>query len=469
MQKRERRWPWIAASIVVAGMFVASFVDVEVAPEGDPRPVGGVEDIAALADRPDLNVLFILIDTLRADRLGAYGYERDTSPHLDRLAESGVRFSRQLAQASWTKASMASMWTGLYPLRNGVTKFDDMIPESARMPAEVFKAAGFRTIGIYRNGWVSPNFGFGQGFDAYTRPAPSRLPPSVRRENPTISQSSTDEDAIKTAIEFLRVRGHERWLLYLHLMDVHEYLYDEGTALFGGSYSDVYDNSIRWTDQAIGHLIDYLDATGLSERTLVVVASDHGEAFRERGFEGHARVVYRESTEVPLLMRLPFRLEPGVVVPGRTRNVDIWPTVLELAGLEASTGTDGRSRVEDILASARGATPSDGDEVGIAHLDQRWGQQSEEKLPTVAVAEGSLRYVRTTPLEGGEPIEELFDAARDAAELEDLSEEEIEDLARLRALADAYLDSEPEWGAAPTRELNELELNQLRALGYAVP
>ncbi len=86
MQKRERRWPWIAASIVVAGMFVASFVDVEVAPEGDPRPVGGVEDIATLADRPDLNVLFILIDTLRADRLGAYGYERDTSPvHIDAI------------------------------------------------------------------------------------------------------------------------------------------------------------------------------------------------------------------------------------------------------------------------------------------------------------------------------------------------------------------------------------------------
>jgi len=469
MQRSERRWPWIAGSIVVVALFVGSFVDVDLSAGGDPRPVGQVDDIAALAERSDLNVLFILIDTLRADRLGAYGYERDTSPSLDRLAASGIRFSRQLAQSSWTKASMASMWTGLNPLRNGVTKFDDMIPDRARMPAEVFRAAGFRTVGIYRNGWVSPNFGFARGFDAYTRPAPSRLPPSVRRENPTISEANTDEDAVKTAIEFLRVRGDDRWLLYLHLMDVHEYLYDETTALFGSSYSDVYDNSIRWTDRAVGHLLDYLDAKGLSKRTIVVVASDHGEAFRERGFEGHARVVYRESTEVPLLIQLPFRLEPGIVVGGRSRNVDIWPTVLELVGLEATTGTDGRSRVGDILASARGTDERGTPEVGIAHLDQRWGQSSTVKLPAVAVTEGTLRYVRTPLLEGGPSLEELFDAARDAAELEDLSEERVEDLVRLREMADAYLASDPEWGEAPSREISEFELNQLRALGYAIP
>ncbi len=469
METHERRWPWLVASGVVALMFIAAFVDVDLSPGGDPRSTATIDEVATLRDRSDLNVLFILIDTLRADRVGAYGYARDTTPNLDRLAASGVRFSRHLAQSSWTKASMASMWTALYPLRNGVTRFDDVIPDRARMPAEILKDAGFQTIAIYRNGWVSPNFGFAQGFDVYTRPAPNRLPASVRRENPTIAQGGTDEDAIKTAIEFLRVRGHDRWFLYLHLMDVHEYLYDEETALFGGAYTDVYDNSIRWVDRAIGHLLDHLDQVGLSENTIVVVAADHGEAFRERGYEGHARVVYRESTEVPFLIRLPFQLEPGLVVRERTRNVDIWPTLLDLLGLAAPTDTDGRSRLADVIASARAEGPAETSGRGIAHLDQRWGQQSETPMPTVAVTEGSLRYVRTSPLANGPSREELFDAGADPLELRDLSPDDLAAVERLRAMADEYLDSTPEWGTAPTRELDELELNQLRALGYAIP
>ena len=88
----------------------------------NPRPLGDATDIEELHERSDLNLLFILIDTLRADRLGAYGYERDTSPTIDALAADGVRFAQQLSQSSWTKCSMASLWTGLYPARTGVTR-----------------------------------------------------------------------------------------------------------------------------------------------------------------------------------------------------------------------------------------------------------------------------------------------------------------------------------------------------------
>jgi arylsulfatase A-like enzyme len=126
-----------------------------------------------MAEREDLNVLFLVIDTLRADRLGMYGYSRDTSPKFDRWASTGVRFDRHLAQSSWTKASMASLWTSLYPMRTGVTRYDDVLAEEAVMAAERFSDAGFRTIGIYRNGWVAPTFGFDQGFDVYTH-APRR-------------------------------------------------------------------------------------------------------------------------------------------------------------------------------------------------------------------------------------------------------------------------------------------------------
>ncbi len=171
MAKRliDQRWPWILAAVAIAIVFLSTSVEFHRPVDWDERPVGSVEDILELRDRTDLNVLFVLIDTLRADRLGSYGYERDTSPQLDRLARSGVRFGRHLAQASWTKASMASLWTGLYPARTGITRYNHVLPDEAMMPAEILRSSGFRTAGIYRNGWVAPTFGFGQGFEVYQK------------------------------------------------------------------------------------------------------------------------------------------------------------------------------------------------------------------------------------------------------------------------------------------------------------
>ena len=195
-------------------------------------------------------------------------------------------------------------------------------------------------------------------------------------------------------MEFLRVSGQQRWFLYLHLMDLHEYIYDAESALFGASHSDLYDNSIRWTDGTIGLLLEALSELGQLENTLIAVTSDHGEAFLERGFEGHAREVYRESTEVPFLLSLPFRLEPGIVVEARTQNVDVWPTIFDLLGLEPPQGIDGRSRLPDILSSASGQRPDDAGRTAIADLDQNWARRDSDPLPAIAVVEGALRYVR---------------------------------------------------------------------------
>jgi arylsulfatase A-like enzyme len=174
----------------------------------DPRPRGALEDVLALRERSDLNVLFILVDTLRADRLGAYGYERDTSPNLDALAATGIRFAEQVSQSSWTKCSMASLWTGLYPVRTRVLRAYDVISPEARMPAEVFQEAGFRTAAIWRNGWIDPNFGFSQGFEIYLSPRSQRSRGArlVRLENPNVSLDGDDADILDSAREFLRAR-----------------------------------------------------------------------------------------------------------------------------------------------------------------------------------------------------------------------------------------------------------------------
>lgn len=470
-----QRWPWFVAIVVVIGIFLSylsTIVTVEIGDQDD-RPLGTAADIEALADRDDVNVLYILVDTLRSDRMSSYGYHRETSPVFDKLADRGVRFSRHLAQSSWTKCSMASLWTGLNPNRTGVTRFDHMLAEEATMPAEIFKEAGYQTIGLYRNGWVEGYFGFDQGFDYYGRTNGASAPPSVRRENPTMQNRSTDMSLIPSAVEFTRIYGDKPWFLYVHLMDLHEYLYDEDSAEFGTSYSDVYDNSILRVNLVIKQLMRKLRKGGHLDNTIIVLASDHGEAFSERGLEGHARKVFKESTEVPFIISFPFKLEPGVVLGHRTRNIDAWPTVLDIMGLPALPDADGVSQLPYILAAARGeelAPPAEAP-IGISHLDEHWGQRDKEPSPTIAVTEGSFRFVMQPAADSSRVTpEQLFDANRDASELTDHLEQEPEVAERMRVALAEYLQAKPPWGSeTESLEMDEMQLNQLRALGYKIP
>ncbi|HEY5657734.1 MAG TPA: sulfatase [Myxococcota bacterium] len=435
----------------------------------DPRPRGTLEDVLALRERSDLNVLFILVDTLRADRLGAYGYARDTSPNLDALAASGIRFARQVSQSSWTKCSMASLWTGLYPARTRVLRSHDVLSPGARVPAEIFQEAGFRTAAVWRNSWIAPNFGFSQGFEIYHNPPPRQGARARvdRAENPNLTLAGTDADTIDSAREFLRVHGQERWFLYLHMMDVHQYVYSEETALFGTNYSDSYDNSIRWVDNLLGYLFTELAQRDLLARTLIVFSSDHGEAFGEHDGEGHARNVYGEVTTTPLIIAPPFRLEPAITVEARSENVDLWPTVLELVGLPPLVDADGQSLVPQIVAAAQGESAPDTDGTAFAQLDQTWGRTGMKPAPMVAVNQGRWRliYRALTPRRS-----ELYDTWEDPLEQRNLAGEQPAVLEELNERARAYLQSDPPpWGEqTPTVEIDELQLNQLRALGYGV-
>ena len=275
----------LAALLLIAG--VLSMFRVEL----PNRSVGDVQDIADLGERDDLNVVFILIDTLRADRLGSYGYERDTSPVMDLLAQGGVRFAKAEAQSSWTKTSMASLWTGLFPPRTGILRFDDGLPESATLPAEILEEAGYVTGGIFRNGWVGANFGFKQGFQTYLKPEGREDPDGVESSLPgTTKLPGTDVDVTLAGLEFLRTHAHNKFFLYLHYMDIHQYTYEKGYAdLYeGATISDNYDRAIRWTDKQVDRVVQELEDRGIMERTIIVIASDHGEAFLEHGKEGHA-------------------------------------------------------------------------------------------------------------------------------------------------------------------------------------
>src|SRR4030095_8714477 len=185
----------------------------------------------------DLNVFFLLIDTLRADRLGVYGYARPTSPVIDAAAAYGIVFDDAIAQSSWTKTSMASMWTATHPIHNGILRYSHVIPEAAVMPAERLRDAGYRTVGLWRNGWVEGNFGFAPGFERYIRPAIGSERMRVHRESRTPNPiAGTDEDLTSSATGFLEKFGGQRFFLYLHYMALHHDVYDESSGVRWPAY-----------------------------------------------------------------------------------------------------------------------------------------------------------------------------------------------------------------------------------------
>ncbi len=451
---------WLLVVAGVGMLLAYLFANLELT--RDSRPIGSLADLRSLRERDDVNVLFVLIDTLRADHLSSYGYERETSPAIDYLAGNGVRFARNIGQSSWTKTSMASLWTGMYPHRTDVLRHRDAVADEAVMASEVFQDAGFVTAGIWRNGWVGPNFGFRQGFETYQTPAARQAPHEMRGPPRSFRIDGTDIDAVMSALEFLRTYRDDRWFLYLHLMDVHQYVSGPETTVFGAGYLDAYDNSILWTDRQLMLVVGELQELDILDRTLIVIASDHGEAFGEHGSEGHARNLYQEVIHTPWVMSFPFRLPSPLVVKNETENVDLWPTVLDLLGLPPLETADGRSRVPELKGQWN---PPERD-LGFAQLDRHWAKLEDGPAPMLAARDGHFWLIRH--LDDPEH-QELYDLAGDPGELSNIAEEEPAIVARMRDQMDRYLDAEVPWGGgAPEVDIDDLQLRQLRALGYAV-
>ena len=454
--------------LLVAGFFLTQF---RIRP--DERPIGKPEDVLELAKRNDLNVIFVVVDTLRADRLGTYGYGRPTSPTIDHLAATGVRFANHLSQSSWTKTSMASIWTAMYPHRTGILRFDNAIPNAAVMPAEILHDDGFLTAGIWRNGWVATTFGFEQGFEVYHRPNIGAPLDGVRREsaNPYATLAGSDLDATDGAIEFLRTNKQDRFFLYIHYMDAHQYQSDEQSAIFGTTYTDLYDNSILWTDRQIAMLLAALEKDGLREKTMLVISSDHGEAFLEHGNEGHAKDLHREVIRTPWIISFPFSLDQGIVIDAMSENVDIWPTILDLLGEPSIDGADGRSRVPEILSVAGvagGGAPVSPPRPSYAEIDRTWGKADAEAEPLIAVTLPDRRFMRGFGTRKGA---KLYDTLADPLEKTDLLHEGPPiDVREYDDLIDAYRAlPEPVWRKEVGKvELDDLQKGQLRAIGYAI-
>lgn len=458
-------WTYFVAAGLLAVVGIASQMRVR-----EPsRPAGGISELTALRDRKDLDVVFIVIDALRADRVGASGYPRPTTPNLDALASGGIRFARTRAPSSWTKPSMASLLTATSPSTHRIQRWEDTVPDAATLPAEVFHAAGVRTLGLHRNDWLAPHFGFGQGFDNYYTPRVFSERRNMRRNSPSLGEGlrGSDADITEAALQFLKSFGHERFFLYLHYMDVHQYASDASGPTFGTSHADFYDSAIVWVDANIGALMAELDRLGLSSRTLIVVTADHGEEFGEHGGEGHGRTLYHEVTDVPLLIIPPFRLDAPAVIETPVSSIDIFPTVLDLVGLPPLPAAEGQSLRPLIEAAIGGTQPTAGPSRPVfAELDRSWGERGAPPNRLASVTTDDERLIRA--LDRPEPVQ-LFALSTDPMERSNAASADSATRERLDAmLSDHLARPTSPWGAAKPVQMDRLSLEQLRALGYVV-
>ena len=288
------------------------------------------------------NVILIVVDALRADHLTHAAYSRNTSPFLDRLAARGVVFETTISQSSWTKTSLPSLLSSLYPEAHGVRRVEDVLPDSVQLLPELLKNQGYRTFGIHGNPWMDERFGFNQGFDEFIFKHWYKDSLDARVLN-------------KQALRWLDEGSNRPFFLFLHYMDVHSpWKPPEEFDVFGPEGVDQYDASILFVDSQIGALYEDLNKRGLADNTWVVITADHGEEFLEHGNErwGHGVTLYQEVLRVPLIFHHPTEAASGKRVEQQVRLIDVAPTILDLLRIPIPDDMDGISLAHDVVEAA---------------------------------------------------------------------------------------------------------------------
>lgn len=309
---------------------------------------------------PDLNILFVTIDTLRADHLGCYGYGRPTSPELDRLAAAGTVFENGWAHAPSTRYSMPAIATGRWP---STITWDESIwwPRIAsgqRTIGEALKNLGYTTAAFYAYLYFNrvDARGFERGIDYYDD---RRAALHVNVNGPVESVGSSAREMADDGIAFIDAHKTEKFFLWLHFYDPHlSYERHRDAPPFGTSQADLYDGEIWFTDQQLGRVLAHLKSAGLWDKTAVVVTGDHGEGLGEKGIQAHGYHLYAPQTKVPFVARVPGLSPRRVKVP--VGHVDLAPTLLNLARGAHEPSFLGRSFVDLMAHGAPAATVATG-------------------------------------------------------------------------------------------------------------
>ena len=435
------------------------------------------DDLPFGKTRPD--VFLITIDALRADHLVLYGYVRQTSPYLDALAREAVVVRGAISQAPYTKASMASLFTGLFPSSHKAytisRSFDetmkgsvsgslpqtDVLDPALWTMASAFESAGYQTIGLNTNPFLLKEFGFAKGFHDYE---------FVTAEH----DLATAEQVVSRALDRLDHRATGRPVfMWMHLMEPHSpytpparlrvlfpprtpprlapqdvlpVWIEQQSSLDANFYESLYDAEIRSADEALGALFDGLRTRGVWDRLVLVITADHGEEFLDHGGFEHNRTLYDEMVHVPLIVKAPG-LTSGVR-DVETEAVDLAPTLARAAGTTPPAGLAG----VDIWPELRGESAGD-----------PWA---------FAERPGGIYMLRTREwkfISNLEAHHELYHLTADPHELKNVAPFELERTREMRNQLAGVLARAYEAGRNVRGQLAPISprvLNRLKALGY---
>ncbi|NQY91726.1 MAG: sulfatase-like hydrolase/transferase [Deltaproteobacteria bacterium] len=406
----------------------------------------------------DWNVVLVTFDTTRADFLGAYGRENARTHNLDRLASEGFLFEHNLSSNPVTQPAHSTILTGVYPMVHGV-RDNSLFKLSDQRPtlAGVLRDAGWATGAAIGGFPLVREFGLAQGFDFYDDDITGnredfRGRPG-RRQGRTWYDERPAAEVNDAILPWLREHIDERFFVWLHYWDPH---HPHGApAPYGELYShNPYQGEIAYADDSLGTILRELKTSGVYDRTIIIMTSDHGEGNREHNELTHAFLAYDSTLHVPLIIKVPG-MAGGHRIQQRVGTVDIVPTVLDLVGVTGPDDLQGRSLALLMREPAR--------------VDDPPRQYYSESLsPRLSFGIGELRvlYDGTSKYIHG-PRPELFDLALDPRELHDLSSERPEERARLEATLARFIGEHASARAADAaHEVDKETRRRLEALGY---
>ena len=422
------------------------------------------------------NIVLIIVDCLRADHLGCYGYQRNTSPNIDKLAQEGVLFDNAFSQAGYTLASFPSMLTSKTPLSHGVWRGGERVLDDNEVTlAEVLKKNGYVTAAFTSGGLTSRRFGFSQGFDIYEE--------NKMADIKTINQS---------VFQWLENKKKKPFFLLIHYYTTHDPFSPPGpfNKMFAGSYHgrlkdaflghrlldetfgkareeasqgskedlnyviSQYDGAIRYCDVHIGSLFKKIEDLGLDSHTIIILTSDHGEDFMEHGTISH-KDVYDVNLHIPLIFKIPHELSKGKKVGACVRSIDIFPTILDLSGLSSEGKGEGLSLLP--LMSGR---PDHAERLIFSV-----GENINGKPTRIAMRTQDWKLIFSPDAPDTEKYE-LYDLNNDPQELNTLAAVEKERFSLLKQKLDDYLKQAKPIKKGDMPALDDESKEQLKSLGY---
>ena len=474
--------------VVVAAMLVA-LVAFDMATR--PSSTKAAFPKRAVASKKAGNVLFIVVDTLRADHLPLWGYEGVHTPNLEAFSKDAVRFSSAFSNASWTRPSFASLLTSRYPSSHRTMAKSDSLPDGIVTLAEAMQAGGYITLGTVTNYNVAPFFNFHQGFDEYEYLEPAfvlgandtaaklllvqalrQKIEQVKTKSGHVDVGSAYRDASvvnRTLLSFLDRKPRTPFFMFAGYMDPHDPYYPHpydgtGFSRAGNQHPDpkeaprlrkLYEGEIEFWDAQFGKLVRELKRRGLYEDMTIVVTADHGEEFMDHGGFWHGTTLYDEQVHVPLLVKFRGSTGKGTTLHHWVQSIDIMPTLLQEAGIAIPKGVQGQNLAHD----AGNVFSEESHEGNVLRAVRTRREGAELKL-----IEANAKNPR------GLPQRELFEVDRDPHELKNMAEELPGALShaqnKMKQAADAA-----QKGRAQRATVNvandEGAVERLRALGYA--